>query len=225
MKHIAIIAAAALAATCALAQDNAGPARSGNRPMPRMHGPMMQQSGMWVTRMLSNKHGLERIGVTDPALRDKIMAAVAPLKEKSEDLEQKIRVLAREQFELMRGLLDDKTREPKPVMEKIGEVARLRAEQGKLSVRAILVLRDNLPPEQLENAKKMIIRNGRERMFSRGPNDGDGNEGMRRGPRGGEGRRPGFFRRRGDGAGDADKNGKGRGKNRAATKDGSKAVE
>lgn len=179
MKRLAIIAAA-LVTACVMAQDKAGPAREGGRQMPHARGPMMQQSGMWVTKMLSNKHGLERIGVTDPALCDKIIAAVSKLKEKGDDLEQKIRAISREQAELTRGLLEDKERDPKPVMDKIGEVARLRAEQGKISVRALLVLRDYLAPEQLTKVKEMIKERGRERM--------------RQGPRG-EGNRPGAHRR------------------------------
>ena len=217
MKKLAIIMVV-LVAMCATAQEKQGPMRGGNRPMPPMRGPMMQQSGIWVTRMLSSKHGLERIGVTDPALCDKIIAAMAPLKEKGDALEQKIRALAREQAELTRGLLEDKTREPKPVMEKIDEVARLRAKQGKLSVNALLILRDNLPPEQLAKAKSMILERGRERMFGAGPR-GEGHEGMRRGPRGEEGRKHGNFRRRGD---------KGRdegGKKRAAKNDEANTME
>ena len=193
MKHLVFIAAA-LVAACVMAEpEKAGPMRGGNRPMP-MHGPMMQQSGMWVTRMLSSKNGLERLGIEDSELRDKIIAAITPIKEEGDNLEQKIRAIAREQAELTRGLFEDKTRDPKPVMEKIGEIARLRAKQGKLSVRAMLVLRDNLSPEQLEKAKKMIFDRGRERMFHHGQR-GEGAEGMRRGPGPrGEGRRPGFKR-------------------------------
>ena len=48
-------------------------------------------------------------------------------------------------------------------MDKIDEVAKLRAEQGRLSVRAIVVLRDNLSPEQLEKAREFILARGRER--------------------------------------------------------------
>ena len=64
---------------------------------------------------------------------------------------------------MMQGLLKDKGADSTAVMDKIDEVAKLRAEQGRLSVRALVVLRDNLSPEQLEKARAFIMERGRER--------------------------------------------------------------
>ncbi len=176
MKRILTIAAA-LAMACAFAQEKPKQAQNGPRGRP----PMMMQAGPWVVRMLSSKGTLENIGVTDAAAQDKIIAAIAPLKEKGAALEKKIREISLEQAKMTRGLFEDKERDPKPVMDKISEVAQLRAEQGRISVQAMLVLRDNLAPEQLEMAKKVIFERGRERgRMRRG-------EGPRHGARGGEG--------------------------------------
>ncbi len=172
MKKLGIVIVAVLATVCVLAQDKprrAGKhqrgerAAMGERPM-RGPGPMMHQvPGAWVPRMLSNKANLEKIGVTDEAQGKKIVAELKPLKEQGEVLEKKIRELSREQFQQIRSLLRDKGADPKAVMDKIDEVAKLRAEQGRLSVRAIVVLRDNLTPEQLEKAGSLIMERGRER--------------------------------------------------------------
>ena len=169
-----ILAAAALAATCAFAQ--------GGSAQPRGGAPHMNQAGPWVARMLSSKTTLEKIGVTDEAMREAILAGIVPLREKGDAIEKKIRDISREQAELTRGLFEDKQSDPKPVMDKISEVAKLRAEQGRISVKAIIVLRDNLSPEQLEKAKSVILERGRERWRMR-RGEGEG-EGSKRGVRG-----------------------------------------
>ena len=53
---------------------------------------------------------------------------------------------------------------------------KLRAEQGRLSVRAIILLRDNLSPEQLVKAREFILERGRERGRMRRGGMGPGGE-------------------------------------------------
>ena len=185
MKKIGMIIVAVLATACVLAQEKPRRGRGGGRPhgeRPAMGerplaGPMMHAAGAWVPRMLASKASLEKIGVTDEALRTKLLAEFKPLKEQGDVLEQRVREISREQAQLMRGLLKDKASDPKAVMDKIDEVAKLRAEQGRLSVRAMLVLRDNLSPEQLEKAREFILERGRERGRMR--RDGMGPAGER----------------------------------------------
>ena len=184
MKKIGMIIVAVLATACVLAQEKPRRGRGGGhprgerpamgeRPMP---GPMMHAAGAWVPRMLASKASLEKIGVTDEALRTKLLAEFKPLKEQGDVLEQRIRDISREQAHLMRGLLQDKGSDPKAVVEKIDEVAKLRAEQGRLSVRALLLLRDNLSPEQLVKAREFILERGRERGRMRRGGMGPGGE-------------------------------------------------
>ena len=168
MKKLGIVIVAALATVCVLAQDKPrrGGKHRGERPAAgerQMHGPMIHAAGAWVPRMLADKASLEKIGVTDGALCTKLLAELKPLKEQGDMLEKKIREISREQAQLMRGLLKDKASDPKTAMDKIDEVAKLRAEQGRLSVRALVVLRDNLSSEQLEKAREFILERGRER--------------------------------------------------------------
>ena len=169
MKKLGIVIVAALATVCVLAQDRprrggkhqrGERAAMGERPM---HGPGPMMQGAWVPRMLSSKASLEKIGVADEALSTKLLAELKPLKEQGDMLEKKLHEVSREQFRMMQGLLRDKGADSKAVMEKIDEVAKLRAEQGRLSVRALVVLRDNLSPEQLEKARAFIMERGRER--------------------------------------------------------------
>ncbi len=77
MKKIGMIIVAVLATACVLAQEKprrgrGGGHQRGDRPAMGerpMHGPMMHAAGAWVPRMLANKANLEKIGVTDEALR------------------------------------------------------------------------------------------------------------------------------------------------------------
>lgn len=190
MKKLLTFAASALAAACVMAQD--GPRRAeggrphGDRPPPGMG---MGGSGAWVTRMLSNRENLAKIGLADEEKQNKLVEALSALREKSEDLEKKIRMISREQARLMRELLEDGGRDDKAVLEKIDEVAKLRAEQGRLAVKSILVARDNLTPEQLKKARELISEKGRMRGGMRRGDGADG-EGPRagcEGPRGGGG--------------------------------------
>ena len=195
MKKVAMAVVAALAAACVLAQDapaTRGPRRqhgerNGERRahFDRMPPPMMMHgSGAMVLRMLSSKAALERIGVTDEAQSQKIIDAIKPLREECDKLEDKIRELSREQLQSLRELLKDKAADPKAAMDKVGELEKLRAEQGRLSVKAVLVLRDNLTPEQAEKAGEMI--SGRGRGMRPG---GMGPGGERRRPRPNDGER------------------------------------
>jgi hypothetical protein len=182
MKKIGMIIVAVLATACVIAQEKprrgGGRHQRGEKPAAgerMMPGPMMHAPGAWVPRMLSNKANLEKIGVTDDALCTKLMAEFKPLKEQGDVLEKKIREVSFEQYKMMQGLFNDKGSDPKAVMDKVDEVAKLRAEQGRLSVRALVVLRDNLSPEQLEKARALVLERGRERGRMRHGMRPDGN--------------------------------------------------
>ena len=194
MKKLAVIIVAAVAAACVVAQDkpNRGPngrggpggdrPHAGERPHPGMG--MGPNAGMWVPRMFSSKAMLERIGVTDEAQRTKIQEGLRQQMEQGDEIERQIRDISRQQAEAMQALLKDKEADPKAVMEKIGEVAKLRAKQARLSVKAILVLRDNLTPEQLEKMSSMLHERGRARGAFRRGGDDHGGEHPERGARG-----------------------------------------
>ncbi len=195
MRTIGMMTMAILATACVLAQgENRGPRPGGARhprgEHPMMGRPMMMMppSGPWVAQLLCNSENLDKIGVTDEALRGKLTLELQPIKDRGDALEKQIREISREQAQLMRELFAEKGRDAKPVLDKIDEVAKLRAEQGRLAVKAILVARDNLSPEQLKKAQEIIREGGHQRgRMRRGEFGRPGGEG-RRGP-GGEGRR------------------------------------
>ena len=187
MKKLAMAVVAALAAACVIAQDAPrGPRRqrgdgNGERRahFDRIPPPMMMYgSGAMMLRMLSSKMALDRIGVTDEAQSQKIIDALKPLQEEGDKLEGQIRELSRAQFQALGALLKDKASDPKVAMDKVGELEKLRAEQGRLAVKAVLVLRENLTPEQLDKAGAFISGRGMRR-----PGMGPGGE--RRGYRSG----------------------------------------
>lgn len=178
MKKVAMAVVAALAAVCAMAEEpQRGPRRqpgerNGERraQFDRMPPPMMMHgSGAMVLRMLSSKTGLERIGVTDEAQSKKISDAIKPLMEESGKLERQMRELSRAQSQALSALLKDKASDPKVAMDKVGELEKLRAEQGRLAVKAVLVLRENLTPEQLEKAGALFSSRGMRRPGGMGP--------------------------------------------------------
>jgi len=186
MKKLAMAVVAVLAAACVMAEEpQRGPRRqhgerNGERRahFDRMPPPMMMMhgSGAMMLRMLSSKPALERIGVTDEEQSKKITDAMKPLMEESGKLEGQIRELTRAQSQALGALLKDKASAPKAAMDKVDELEKLRAEQGRLAVKAVLVLRENLTPEQLEKAGALLSGRGMRR-----PGMGPGGE--RRRPR------------------------------------------
>ena len=181
MKKLVMAMVAVLAVACVMAEEpQRGPRRQpGERRahFDRMPPPMMMHgSGAMMLRMLSSKMALERIGVTEEAQSKKISDAMKPLMEESGKLEGQIRELTHAQSQALGALLKDKASDPKVAMDKVGELEKLRAEQGRLAVKAVLVLRENLTPEQLEKAGAFIAGRGMRR-----PGMGPG--GLRRRPR------------------------------------------
>ena len=179
MKKLVMAVVAALAVACAMADE---PQRGPRRPrgerngerraqFDRMPPPMMMMhgSGAMMLRMLSSKPALERIGVTEEAQSQKIIDAIKPLRAEGDKLEMRIREIMREQAQAQRELLKDKAADPKVAMEEVGELEKLRAEQGRLAIKAILVLRDNLTPEQAEKAGELIAGRGMRRPGGMGP--------------------------------------------------------
>ena len=179
MKKLVMAVVAALAVACAMADEpQRGPRRhrgerngerraNFDRPMPPPM--MMHGSGAMMLRMLSSKPTLERIGVTDEAQSKKIADAIKPLMEESGKLEMRTREIMREQAQSLRDLLKDKAADPKAVMDKVDELEKLRAEQGRLAIKAILALRENLTAEQAEKASEMLTGRGMMRPGGRGP--------------------------------------------------------
>ena len=185
MKKLVMAVVAVLATVCVVAEEpQRGPRRhhgerNGERraQFDRMPPPMMMHgSGAMMLRMLSSKPALERIGVTDEEQSKKIADAMKPLMEESGKLEGQIRELTRAQSQALGALLKDKASDPKAAMDKVDELEKLRAEQGRLAVKAVLVLRENLTPEQLEKAGALLSGRGMRR-----PGMGPGGE--RRRPR------------------------------------------
>ena len=167
MKRLIIIALAAIATMGAIAQDGdqMPPERPNGARM--MQRPMMGGQGPWLVRMFTKKENFEKLGISDKAKADKLLADLESIKDEGNAIEKKVREISREQAELMRKLFADKATDSKEVMAKIDEVAKLRAEQARLSVKTILTLRENLTEEQMQNARNMMMERGQMRRSMR----------------------------------------------------------
>ena len=186
MKRLMIIVLAAIATMGAIAQDGSQP------PPERPNGARMAQrqmmggQGPWLVRMFTKRENFEKLGISDKAKADKLLADLQSIKDEGNAIEKKVREISREQAELMRKLFADKATDSKEVMAKIDEVAKLRADQARLSVKTILMLRENLTEEQMKNARSMMMERGKARRSMR--QGAGGAEPVRR-PARGKGRR------------------------------------
>ena len=167
MKRLIIIALAAIASSGVFAQDNAEASPEKPNGARVMQRPMMDGQGPWLVRMFTKKDNFEKLGITDKAKADKLLADLESIKDEGNAIEKKVREISREQAELMRKLFADKAADSKEVMAKIDEVAKLRAEQARLSVKTILTLRENLTDEQMQNARNMMMERGQMRRSMR----------------------------------------------------------
>ena len=167
MKRLMIIALAAIASSGVFAQDNVETSPEKPNGARVMQRPMMGGQGPWLVRMFTKKDNFEKLGITDKAKADKLLADLESIKDEGNAIEKKVREISREQAELMRKLFADKAADSKEVMAKIDEVAKLRAEQARLSVKTILTLRENLTEEQMQNARNMMMERGQLRRSMR----------------------------------------------------------
>ena len=170
MKKIAFLATVLLSAATIFAQEREEPGRrtprpEGNRNQVKSFTP---NAGSWVTGMFSRPEVIEKIGVTDDALKAKIAEELRKLHTRGVEIERTIRELSIKQAELFKAVLSDKDADTAPLFAKIDEIATLRTLQGKLSVEALVFLRDNLTPEQIAKAIELVENFGKERGKMRG---------------------------------------------------------
>ena len=167
MKKLIIISAAVLSAASLFAQER--PQRingsdGAERQMPRSGMmPMHEADGMWILRMFSNKAILTKLGVTDEAVLKKIQDGLGALKKRNADLSKKIRDASRAQTKLIHELLTDKSIATKAATDNVEELARLRAEQGRLAIEAVVLLHENLTDEQMKKMRRLVAERGRAR--------------------------------------------------------------
>lgn len=164
MRRIGLMALAAMTAFGAFAQER--PERPQRSRMAQQR-PMMQGQGPWLVRMFTKRENFEKLAIVDKVKAEKLFSDLGAIKDEGNALEKKVREISREQAELMRRLFTDKESDSTEVMAKIDEVARLRADQARLSVKTIMLLRENLTDEQMQSARSMIMERGKMRRSMR----------------------------------------------------------
>jgi hypothetical protein len=150
-----------------MAQQSAKPDRPSRPQGMAPSGQVSPMAGAWVSRLLSIRENLEKIGVDDAEVLDKVGRELGKIKKSNYDLEKRIRILSREQAKLMRELANKEEVDDKELFAKIDELAKLRAEQGRLAVKSLLVLRSNLDEKQMKAAHKLVAKSAREKMAAR----------------------------------------------------------
>ncbi len=149
--------------------------RRGDRP----NGPMGPQPGkMLIDQLLSGTTLTGEIGLTPESaarMRDELQA----LQAQHGELESQINKLSLEQEGRVKRLLHQPNVDTGEIMKTIDEIGRLRAEQAKLTIQNLLVIRKHLSPEQIRKAHELLR--------DRGPagRDGDTRPAKRELPAGG----------------------------------------
>ena len=163
MRRIGLMVLAAMTAFSAISQER--PEKPQRMRMSQRQ--MMQGQGPWLVRMFTKRENFEKLAIADKVKAEKLFSDLGAIKDEGNALEKKVREISREQAELMRRLFTDKESDSTEVMAKIDEVARLRADQARLSVKTIMLLRENLTDEQMQSARSMIMERGKMRRSMR----------------------------------------------------------
>lgn len=196
----ALLAMAALAAVCAIAQEGPGKrprpdARDSRERPERMMPPPPANFGNFLSKAVLSEDFGKAVALTDEQ-KARLKAELSGIETNCCELEAKIIAASRKQGELGKKVLDTPDMKADEMFALIEEIGRLRTEQAKASVRTLLVIRDTLTAEQREKAHSFIREQMKKRMLERrmgrikfrpGHDEGDGPNGIGPGPgQGGE---------------------------------------
>ena len=132
--------------------DGRATLRRGERP----NAPMGPQPGkMLIEQLLSSTTLTGEIGLNPEAtarMRDELHA----LQVQHGELESQISKLSLDQEGRVKRLLHQPSVDTGEIMKTIDEIGRLRAEQAKLTIQNLLVIRKYLSPEQIRKAHELL---------------------------------------------------------------------
>ena len=118
-----------------------------------MAGGMM--GGNWLEGRIMQADFMEKAGITQENV-DKLKAALKELDDAAQKINEEIRTLSLQQAELMRKVLTDADAKPDDLMALTEKIGGLRTEQAKLLNKRLLVIRDNLTPEQRKKVGDLL---------------------------------------------------------------------
>lgn len=120
-----------------------------------MMGPGGLDQGAMIVRMLSNPKFLAEVDISTEQAT-KLQSALKDVESKMIDLEAEIKKASLSQTEQMTKLLADTQSSPKELMATVEKIGGLRTEQAKLQIQRLVVVRENLTPDQIAKARTVM---------------------------------------------------------------------
>ena len=113
----------------------------------QMMGPGGGMMGNWMEGRIMQPDFMQKVGITQEQV-DKLKAALKDLDDASQKINEEIMTLSRQQGELARKVLVETGANPEELMQLVEKIGKLRTDQAKLMTQRIIIIRDNLTPEQ-----------------------------------------------------------------------------
>lgn len=184
MKRVLCAAMIALGGTGALwAQERAAPVPAGEglgaaraRWLERGRGEGSERFGLeqdrdtFLVRLIASPKTSEELGIS-PEQGERLRTGLREIDVEQIDLQAEIQKLSLRQADLTAGLLSDRKKDSREVMELVEKLGAVKVKVAKLPIKRMLFLRDNLTDEQIMKARTLMQeRLGRMR---RGDEDGE----------------------------------------------------
>ena len=120
----------------------------------------------WIVRTVTSEQFIESGGLSSNQVLT-IKEEVRKITELNQSLETNIHAVTRKQAYAYRNILQDKKSDPAPLYACAEQIAVLRGEQAKLSIRLLLHVRETLNEEQFRRLDILLREEGRKRHMER----------------------------------------------------------
>lgn len=111
--------------------------------------------GNWMAKRVMSKDFMEKVGLSDDQAR-KLKEELEAIDKQSTAYDQEIKKAAAQQAEIAKKVLSEPGADVDGMMTLIEKIGAWRTEQAKLATRRLVVIRDNLTPEQREKAVSIL---------------------------------------------------------------------
>ncbi len=111
--------------------------------------------GNWMAKRVMSKDFMEKVGLSDDQAR-KLKEELEAIDKQSTAYDQEIKKAAAQQAEIAKKVLSEPGADVDGMMKLIEKIGAWRTEQAKLATRRLVVIRDNLTPEQREKAVSIL---------------------------------------------------------------------
>lgn len=113
------------------------------------------ERGNWIARRVVSKEFAEKVGIQGDQAK-KIKAEMDAIDKQSSALNEEISKSAAQQAEIAKKVLSEPGANVDEIMKIIERIGSYRTEQAKLATKRLVVIRDNLTPEQREKASAIL---------------------------------------------------------------------